>query len=195
MNEEIGRLLIEAKKLKALWDAWSDKKCYKEKEKERECKALYQENLEKFKIDGSLAEENISVLLKGMANRNYRNSYKEDVIKKIMKSLYNVLSKEIDLMQEDHLEEKIVVGEIIGMLLTVQGVTKTQLRKFLDFFSIKKPLVLLKPKLAYETGRKKELWILKDIIDPYLEKNENWDKVKGFIEAIVAYHRFYGGKD
>ena len=66
-------------------------------------------------------------------------------------------------------------------------------------------IVLLKPKLAYATGRKpNELRpfyeLMTTAIDGVMRSDENHFKIalNNFImlvESIVAYHRFYGGRD
>lgn len=62
-------------------------------------------------------------------------------------------------------------------------------------------LVLLKPKLAYAAGRHKEIpgmevlkKILCDSIDLVSEKKERFANFCKFFEAILAYHKAYGGK-
>jgi len=67
---------------------------------------------------------------------------------------------------------------------------------------IKRDLVMLKPRLAYAGGRQeKVLPMSKDlmqVVDAVL-KSQNFEKaLRNFfdlVEGIVAYHKFYGGKD
>lgn len=96
--------------------------------------------------------------------------------------------------------------------------TKTQIRKFLDAviriknlhkqnIDYKTEVYLMKPKLAYAVAKAKKYKQGKEIdpvgplllvLDPCIEKIENetdFKKFADFVEAIVAYHKYYGGKD
>ncbi len=85
------------------------------------------------------------------------------------------------------------VRQIQGQLST--GDTKRALRK----------LVLLKPKMAYRAARREQgsrgVKVLKDVLDPAIDlvvdgadPKENFQRFADFFEAILAYHRAYGGK-
>ena len=57
-------------------------------------------------------------------------------------------------------------------------------------------LIMLKPKLAYAAARKSEVEALKDVLTQAINQVDNADKFKNFVdffEAILAYHRAYGG--
>ena len=57
-------------------------------------------------------------------------------------------------------------------------------------------LIMLKPKLAYAAARKSEVEDLKDVLTQAINQVDNADKFKNFVdffEAILAYHRAYGG--
>ena len=81
----------------------------------------------------------------------------------------------------------------------------TQIRKFLD--AVRRiqakfdsdQVILLRPKLAYLVGREKKLKPLMAVLDPAImsayKDRDSFQKLVYFIESIVAYHRFYGGKD
>jgi CRISPR-associated protein Csm2 len=64
-------------------------------------------------------------------------------------------------------------------------------------------LVLLKPKLAYQAGRHgRPVRTLKEVlegaIDRVLDSPDRTEAINNFIhffEAILAYHKFYGGED
>jgi CRISPR-associated protein Csm2 len=67
---------------------------------------------------------------------------------------------------------------------------------------IRNELVLLKPKLAYAAGRQKNVRVLYELLSKGIQATLNSENkeagLKNFIqmvEAIVAYHKFYGGKD
>ncbi len=61
-------------------------------------------------------------------------------------------------------------------------------------------LVLLKPKLAYAAGRHDKIpgmkvlqKVLSDAIDLVSEKKDRFTNFCKFFEAILAYHKYYGG--
>ncbi len=60
-------------------------------------------------------------------------------------------------------------------------------------------LQLIRPKLAYAAGRHKgRLKQFREIIEsaiPLISDNKKFVNFKNFIEAIVAYHRYHGGKE
>ncbi len=68
---------------------------------------------------------------------------------------------------------------------------------------IERELILLKPMIAYAKGRQpKQLQkfqeLLFEIIDKVIKSEEKEKALENFfaiIESIVAYHKFYGGKD
>ena len=75
----------------------------------------------------------------------------------------------------------------------------TSVKRLSDDFSVsKKELNLLRPKLAYQKGRFPALEPLTQVLD-HLIKNVNNDSTlkefKEFFEAIIAYHKAYGGKE
>ncbi len=57
----------------------------------------------------------------------------------------------------------------------------------------------LKIKLAYQAGREKKIKVLYDNLVPEIDNIGNSKKkfidFSKYIEAIIAYHKFYGGKD
>lgn len=70
-----------------------------------------------------------------------------------------------------------------------------------DFSKIERELELLKPRLAY-AARHNEVKPLKKVLDKAIDgvknsnnKREAFENFLRFIESIVAYHKFYGGKD
>jgi CRISPR-associated protein Csm2 len=74
----------------------------------------------------------------------------------------------------------------------------TKIKKLKD--NSLKEVYTLRPKLAYVYGRsdsigmKKLLVLLDDKIKAIKTKNE-LEQFKSFFEAIIAYHKFYGGKN
>ncbi len=84
------------------------------------------------------------------------------------------------------------------------GMSTSQLRSVLDEIQKmpEKPfdqnrLQLLRPKLAYAAGRHKgKVLEFQKLLDWTIQQtNENnFNNFRYFVEAIVAYHRYYGGK-
>ena len=67
-----------------------------------------------------------------------------------------------------------------------------------DFESSKKHLNLLRPKLAYQKGRFEVLEPLTRVLIHLIKNvndNDTLEGFKEFFEAIIAYHKAYGGKE
>jgi len=73
-----------------------------------------------------------------------------------------------------------------------------------DFDEQKTALLLLRPKLAYNTARQMEkrresrIKQFRDVLEKALAAVQDQDQYKRFcqfVEGIVAYHKVYGGKD
>jgi CRISPR-associated protein Csm2 len=69
-----------------------------------------------------------------------------------------------------------------------------------DWNEIRYQLTLLRPKLAYAAGRKEEVKPLMAVLEPAIKAaaespRELFDRLLRFVEAIVAYHRYYGGNN
>jgi len=67
---------------------------------------------------------------------------------------------------------------------------------------IKRDLVLLKPKLAYAAGRQNVVRSFQEFLFELINKTVNSKKIELalenffiMVESVVAYHKFYGGKD
>lgn len=67
---------------------------------------------------------------------------------------------------------------------------------------LKTDLILIKPKLAYATGREKKVKPLYDLLSKAIDcsitsKNQvkSVTNLISLVETIVAYHKFFGGKD
>nr|6O7H_B Chain B, Csm2 [Thermococcus onnurineus NA1] len=106
----------------------------------------------------------------------------------------------------------------VAAYLTSQGLKTNQVRKILDMArttelkvkrgegDIKDDLVKMRYLLAYTVGKatgqsKYSLDAFHRILDPMLEvlmgspKKENFEKFYDFLQAVVAYHKFFGGGD
>ena len=57
---------------------------------------------------------------------------------------------------------------------------------------------MLKPKLAYAAGRQDEVKPLMTVLDPCMDRvrsRDDFDRFAKFVESIVAYHKYHGGRD
>jgi len=79
--------------------------------------------------------------------------------------------------------------------------TKEKKKEKPNFSKIERELELLKPRLAY-AARHDEVKPLKKVLDKAIDgvknsnnKQESFENFLRFVESIVAYHKFYGGKD
>jgi CRISPR-associated protein Csm2 len=89
----------------------------------------------------------------------------------------------------------------------------SQIRKFLDAVNaiksksaqqttddafFRSECMLLKPKLAYAAGRQDEVKPLMSVLVPCIDRvhgRADFSNFYRFVEAIMAYHRFHGGRD
>ena len=101
-------------------------------------------------------------------------------------------------------EEIVAIARGIGWILTIEKVKKAQMRKFLDMVNRLKTqfdldqAVMLRYRMAYAVSREKGLKVFMQIIEPALKKVKekvDFERLARLVEAIVAYHAFYGGKD
>ena len=63
---------------------------------------------------------------------------------------------------------------------------------------IKHNLSMLRPKLAYAVGRDRSVRPLMTVLEPAIKEaakdpDKNFEKLLRFMEAIIAYHRYYEG--
>ena len=101
-------------------------------------------------------------------------------------------------------------SELLGLLLKAHGIGTSQIRKYLD--SLRKikadtspecfngaDVLLQQVKIAYATGRNSDLGFLYETMKPAIIEGSNsyshFEQLLRFMEAIVAYHRFYKGED
>lgn len=118
-------------------------------------------------------------------------------------------------------------GETIGKKLKTDGITTSQIRKFLSAVNsvankvqnekeelnaaLADEIQYLRIKLAYQAGRESVprnfhgevkdfgLHHLQNVLDEELKKvgasKSEFEKFNRLVESIVAYHKYYGGKD
>ncbi|AIS52888.1 CRISPR subtype III-A-associated RAMP protein Csm2 [Thermoanaerobacter kivui] len=133
-----------------------------------------------------------------MPNVNIR-ALKNEILKEVKTAINPDKDKDGKVFSE--------VAKKTGHLLKESNVTVTQLRKV--FTEVKRlspedenykyKLKLLKAKMAYTSGRFPKLKDFQDIVDealPIAEQNEKTlERFKDFFEAVVAYHKFFGGRE
>ncbi|SFM73945.1 type III-A CRISPR-associated protein Csm2 [Thermodesulforhabdus norvegica] len=122
--------------------------------------------------------------------------------------------KELRRLDELTADRLVEIARVVGEDLKVRDIKLNQIRRFLDgvrkveadlsrrdadFSRVRDKIVLLQPKLAYAAGRHSELRKFAEILEAAVrsgaEKEENFWKLLRFIEGVIAYHRFYGGKE
>ncbi|RKZ23257.1 type III-A CRISPR-associated protein Csm2 [bacterium] len=117
-------------------------------------------------------------------------------------------------------EEMMKDADRIGREIS-RTITTTQIRKFLDAVKklkvkMKKPkpeerkgeesitefrrneVLYLKPHIAYAGGRHRNVRPFAELVMEAIDKvhdADDFEQFATFIEAIVAFHKFYGGKD
>jgi CRISPR-associated protein Csm2 len=101
-------------------------------------------------------------------------------------------------------------AELIALLLVAFRIKTSQIRRYLD--SLRKVKVTSTPttfspsdvllqqvKVAYATGRARDLDFFYEVMKPAINEGSKdygyFEQLLRFVEAIVAYHRFYKGED
>lgn len=109
-------------------------------------------------------------------------------------------------------DDVVDISRKMGEFLKGLDLKTTQIRRFLD--GVRKidiqsnrgkdfksdSVTLLKPKLAYAAGRdQRKIKPLMDVLEPAItggaKSYEDFKRLIALIEGIIAYHRYYGGKD
>lgn len=110
--------------------------------------------------------------------------------------------------KEESAPEMVAFAEKLGGYLQSTRVTTSQIRN--AYGNVKKmemvgwsaatrrQLVLIKPRLAYAAGRHRggleELKKVLDVLIDAVDEEEKFQKFCQFFEAVLAYHKAYGGK-
>jgi len=112
-----------------------------------------------------------------------------------------------EIIEKGNAEKLNEIASKLGKIYAQAKLSTSQIRTVLNEINSmqkfdKNRLQLLRPKLAYVAGRhQKTTPIIKNDFQPLLDRaiqmvnEENFQNFKHFIEAIVAYHRFHGGKE
>lgn len=118
--------------------------------------------------------------------------------------------KDIDVSTKDAAQLLNDSAELLGLLLKAFEISTSQIRRYLD--SLRKikansspdtfspsDVLLQQVKIAYAAGRDSDLNFLYEVLKPAITKGSNdyeyFEQLLRFVEAIVAYHRFYRGED
>lgn len=108
-----------------------------------------------------------------------------------------------EILEENKKDYNIYIGKVKNYVdKNKRGITTSQLRNV--FTTVKNTesildLYRLRPKLAYVSGRagtdemKTLLFLLDELITRVSEKNI--DQFKAFFESVIAYHKYFGGKE
>jgi len=117
---------------------------------------------------------------------------KEDRLKKVLSGDAKELNKYADELARSYLRgrretDKLSTSQIRSVLDEIQ-----RMREFDE-----NRLHLLRPKLAYAAGRHGgRVREFQELLDRtiHMTSRDNYQNFKNFVEAIVAYHRYRGGK-
>ena len=143
-------------------------------------------------------------------NSSYNRNRGPDLADELAKKIKETVSKKF---KEYPIDELVKDADEFGQFLAKTiGLKTSQIRKFLDeirriqsdvtrnkeegFF--RNQSMLLKPKLAYAAGRHNEVKPVLKLLDICIDRvhdNIDFRNFARFVEAIIAYHRYYGGKD
>ncbi len=115
----------------------------------------------------------------------------ESKLKKVLAGDVKEMNSYADYLAKEYLKgkdtEKLTTSQIRNILDDIQ-----RMREFDE-----NRLHLLRPKLAYVAGRHRgRVQDFQKLLDKaiLMTREENFKNFKNFVEAIVAYHRYYGGK-
>lgn len=121
------------------------------------------------------------------------------ISKKVLEGVEGILAG-------DDPEKFVNLAEELGRHCKNKGVSTSQIRAVFsrvkhlpnDYDQAKKELQLLRPKLAYQKGRHKELRDLQQVLDEMIKSVNNDSQLKNFkefFEAVLAYHKAHGGDE
>jgi len=98
---------------------------------------------------------------------------------------------------------RIKTNQIRNVFSTVNKIRAMQKKKS-AYENLERELILMKPKLAYAAGRNRDVRPFKDFLASAIDgvvgagescKTEALNNFFALIESVVAYHKFYGGKE
>ena len=133
----------------------------------------------------------------------------------LVKDLAELSADDIDTIAEKYVKEtnlKSVKVNQIRNIFTMIAKQRNDFKKIRRLDSdkqkkqileqIKREIILLKPMLAYAAGRQKDVIVYQEFMRKTIDKTKDSDNIEKAInnffilsEAVLAYHKFYGGKD
>lgn len=149
--------------------------------------------------------------LKNEKDKQKRKDF-EEKIEKAYENIFSKFDKDIEVKSIDDMnDQSILFSEFFGRYLAYLDLSTSQIRNvYGDVMKMKmkgfnlNELFLLKPRLAYSTvrkgtaGSKKFREKIERALDKVIFSKQNQDKLfqnfANFFEAILAYHRSFGGK-
>lgn len=141
----------------------------------------------------------------GLRNRDNNNEPKQNAV-----SVFEKLVFEPTWITQEAMPSLVEYAEEAGKFMAKNGLTNSKIRSVYgeikriqmgEFEKEKSSFFLLKPKVAYALGRDEKnegLRLFKLIFDKASENvnsQKSYQNFSNFIEAILAYHKAYGGKD
>lgn len=121
----------------------------------------------------------------------------EEMVEGIKRELPSILAGDSEKLVENaerlgkHLSRRLSTSQIRSIFGEVK-----QMREYEEH-----RLNLLRPKMAYTAGRHRktvrEIVDLQEVLDECIKRTSSekeFENFKNFFEAILAYHRYYGGK-
>ena len=130
----------------------------------------------------------------------------ETILEKVLEKEISSKKERLGLKELFDDEKLVVCSFALGKILASYevGLKAAQLRRFYEaMLAIRgkksASLMILKPQLAYAKARaSRELTPFFVVVNPLMERvhdSEDFNRLVQFIEAIVAYHKYHGGKD
>lgn len=115
----------------------------------------------------------------------------EKILEEILNGNAKTLNEYANEVAKELFEKRLTTSQIRHVLNEIQRMPKNQFNEM--------RLQLLRPKLAYAAGRHQSegVKVFQKIVDMAIQmtNERNYQNFRYFIEAIVAYHRYYGGKE
>lgn len=130
---------------------------------------------------------------------------RENIVDEIKKDLPDILDGDNERLVKD--AERL--GEYLGAKLSTSQIRNifSEVKRMHSFEENKTDLILLRPKLAYTAGRHGKMRRgkltgpivdLQEVLDAgirEIDDEKKFENFQKFFEAILAYHRYHGGKE
>ncbi|MEO0020719.1 MAG: type III-A CRISPR-associated protein Csm2 [candidate division WOR-3 bacterium] len=125
----------------------------------------------------------------------------EEIVRKGNVRLLNTFAQELGQIFINKMgkEKELTTSQVRSILDDIQSIDTS------SEDSVRRELELLRPKLAYAAGRHKGRvkqfqgvidYAIELVTDPNTKAPASmFENLKAFIEAVVAYHRYYGGRE